>query len=317
MDKKVSIIVPIYNVEKYICECVQSLISQSYKNIEIILVDDSSPDSCGKICDEFAEKDSRITVIHKPNGGAASARNVGIDHATGDYICFVDSDDTVETNYVKTLIDALGDGDMAMCGFYMHTRSGSSAESIVPGSYGREAFIKRFLDDWSCSCLWNKIFRKDAIGDLRMEEGHRVDDEFFTYRVALNCYKITITDECLYHYRLRSSSVMQDCDDAKERMMLDRISYITARYETVSSALPELKEAYFRDAADTLCRYWIHSLNMPTAQKQIRRWVWRHSFELILIGKIGIGLLRCFLLSRPMYCGEPNTLQRPNEEYFD
>ena len=180
MDKKVSIIVPIYNVEKYICECVQSLISQSYKNIEIILVDDSSPDSCGKICDEFAEKDSRITVIHKPNGGAASARNVGIDHATGDYICFVDSDDTVETNYVKTLIDALGDGDMAMCGFYMHTRSGSSAESIVPGSYGREAFIKRFLDDWSCSCLWNKIFHKDAIGDLRMEEGHRVDDEFFT-----------------------------------------------------------------------------------------------------------------------------------------
>ena len=104
MNKEViSIVVPIYKVEKYIKKCIDSIIEQTYKNLEIILVDDGSPDGCAKICDEYAKKDKRIKAIHKENGGLSDARNVGIDISTGKYICFVDSDDYIENNYIELL----------------------------------------------------------------------------------------------------------------------------------------------------------------------------------------------------------------------
>ena len=317
MDKLVSIILPVYGVEKYLPECVDSLLAQTYETLEILLVDDASPDNCGAICDSYAAKDSRIRVIHKENGGAASARNAGLDAARGELVCFVDSDDTVEPDYVQTLLETLGDGDIAMCGFYFHSRSSSQPEIVAPGSYDRIGFLKRFLEDWRCALLWNKIFRRETIGNLRMEEGHRVDDEFFTYQVALNSCRVTVTDKCLYYYRMRSSSVMQADSAVKERMMLDRISYITTRCDNVSKSLPALKNIYFSDTADTLCRYWIHSMNMPHAQKIIRSWVLSHILSLLHLGKQGLGLLKSFLLTNPRYCGEPNSLQLAENEYFD
>ena len=317
MDKLVSVILPVYGVEKYLPECVDSLLAQSYQHLEIILVDDASPDGCPAICDSYAAKDSRVRVIHKENGGAASARNAGLDAARGEAVCFVDSDDTVEPQYVARLLDALGHGDMAMCGFFLRSRSGSKEETISPGSYDREGFLRRFLEDWSCSLLWNKIYRRSAIGNLRMAEGHRVDDEFFTYQVALNCKKITVTDACLYHYRLRGSSVMQDDGAVKERMMLDRIAYVTQRCAAVAAALPRLERAYFADAADTLSRYWIHSLGMHQAQKQIRAWAVSHMGQLLSLGKQGLVLIRCFFLKQPAFPGEKNPLQMAEEEYFD
>ena len=110
---------------------------------------------------------------------------------------------------------------------------------------------------------------------------------------------------------------MQDDGAVKERMMLDRISYVTIRYETVAAALPALKKAYFADAADTLSRYWIHSMNMPRAQKQIRAWARKHAAQMLCMGKQGAVLLRCFLLEKPKVCGEANPLQLAKEEYFD
>ena len=317
MDKLVSVILPVYGVEKYLPECVDALLAQSYQNLEIILVDDASPDGCPAICDSYAAKDSRVRVIHKENGGAASARNAGLDAARGEAVCFVDSDDTVEPQYVERLLDALGHGDMAMCGFFLRSRSGSKEEAICPGSYDREGFLRRFLEDWRCSLLWNKIYRRSAIGNLRMAEGHRVDDEFFTYQVVLNCEKITVTDACLYHYRLRGSSVMQDDGAVKERMMLDRIAYVTQRCAAVAAALPQLGRAYFADAADTLSRYWIHSLGMPQAQKQIRAWAVSHIGQLLSLGKQGLVLIRCLFLKKPAFPGEKNPLQMAEEEYFD
>ena len=317
MDKLVSVILPVYGVEKYLPECVESLLAQTYKALEIILVDDASPDGCGAICDAYAARDSRVRVIHKENGGAASARNAGLDAARGDYICFVDSDDTVDADYVRGLLETLGDGDMAMCGFFFRTRSGSRAEKAFPGRYDREGFMRRFLEDWRCSLLWNKIFRREAIGALRMAEGHRVDDEFFTYRVALNCRRVNVTDRCLYRYRMRGSSVMQDGGAAKEQMMLDRISYVTERCRIVSEAIPALRRLYFTDAADTLSRYWMHSLGMPCAQTAIRSWAAAHTVPLLGMGKRGLGYLKCFLLTKPRYRGEANPLQLAEDEYFD
>ena len=151
MDKLVSVILPVYGVEKYLPECVDSLLAQTYRNLEIILVDDASPDHCGTICDSYAARDSQVRVIHKKNGGAASARNAGLDAARGEYICFVDSDDVVEEDYVEILLETLGDGDMAMCGFYFLSPSGSRPEIMSSGSYNRVGFMKRFLKDWCCA----------------------------------------------------------------------------------------------------------------------------------------------------------------------
>ena len=320
MDKLVSVILPVYGVEKYLPECVDSLLAQTYENLEIILVDDASPDRCGAICDDYAARDSRVRVIHKENGGAASARNAGLDAARGTYVCFVDSDDTVEADYVQTLLETLGDGDMAMCGFYFRSRSGSQPEILAPGIYDREGFLKRFLEDWSCSLLWNKLFRRDCIGSLRMEEGHRVDDEFFTYRVALNCRKTVVTAKCLYHYRMRGSSVMQDDSAVKERMMLDRIAYNVDRCRIVSAEIPALKALYFRHTLDTLTRYWFHSKDMLTAQQKIRQWVRAHTADILRMhGSLGckMGYFYRLYLCSPVAAGEPNPLQLEIQEYFD
>ena len=316
MDKLVSVILPVYGVEAYLAECLDSLLRQTYERLEIILVDDESPDRCGRICDDYAAKDSRVLVIHKKNGGAASARNAGLEAATGELICFVDSDDTVEPDYVQVLLETLGDADMAMCGFYLRNCTESRKVAIQAGDYNREGIMRRFLKDWSCSLLWNKMIRRSAIGDIRMEEGHRVDDEFFTYQVALNCRCVAVSDRCLYHYRLRSSSVMQDDSAVKERMMLDRISYVTTRYERVSAAVPAVEKAYFADAADTLSRYWLHSLDMPLAQVKIKNWVCQHILQFLEMGKQGLVLLYCFFLVKPKACGEPNPLRTLDEELF-
>ena len=117
MNKLVSIIIPVYNVEKYLAECIESVLKQTYQNIEILLIDDGSPDNSGKICDEYEEKDSRVRVIHKENGGVSSARNVGLEQANGEYITFIDSDDFVSESYIEELYIALenGNSDLAFC----------------------------------------------------------------------------------------------------------------------------------------------------------------------------------------------------------
>ena len=324
MNKKVSIIVPVYNVEKYIEECVQSLLGQSYQNLEIILVDDASPDNCGAICDAYAEKDSRVKVIHKPNGGAASARNAGLDAANGNLICFVDSDDVVLPEYVQALVQTLetGDADAAACGFYFWSRDEQKPcmAETASGTYSCEAYMLRFLHDWTCSLLWNKIFTKEAIGNIRMAEGHRVDDEFFTYRVCMNCLKVAQTDRCLYRYRLRASSAMQDLASVQQKVMLDRIEYNVTRYANVSAKMPQLDEAFFVFTLDTLARYWHHSKDMPIAQQQLRTWINDHLGRLIrakLPLKQKLIYLRAFYLKKPAIMAEPNPIQMDADAYFD
>ena len=320
MGKFVSIIVPVYNVAAYLDECVQSLTVQSYRDLEIILVDDASPDNCGAICDRWAAQDSRVRVIHKKNSGAASARNAGLDVATGDYVCFVDGDDTVEADYVQTQLDALGSGDMTMCGFFFRSRHGSEAEIVAPGRYDKEGFMLLFLKDWRCSSVCNKLFRRSAIGDLRMDEGHKIDDEFFTYQVALNCQQVVVIEKCLYHYRLRASSVMQDMAAVQERVMLDRIAYNVARYAKVSAKLPQLDDAYFLHTLDTLARYWHHSKDMPAAQKQLRRWINKHFGRLLRANmtlKQKLAYLLAFYFRKPAVTAEANPIQTDPGAYFD
>ena len=317
----VSIIVPVYGVEQYLPECVESLLRQTHRELEIILVDDASPDNCPRLCDRYAAQDSRVRAVHKPNGGAASARNAGLDAATGDYICFVDGDDWVDPDYVNHLLDTVGDADIGICGFYRSTKSKNEPHAPEqPGKLSAEAYLLRFLSDWSCSLLWNKIYRRETIGDIRMAEGHAIDDEFFTYLVVMNSKNVAISPKPLYYYRLRGSSVMRTVDDRLERVMLDRVEYITTRYRNISEKMPRLAEPFLQDAVDTLIRYWRYSKNTPKAQKQIRAWTKAHRRQIMglkLPLKTRLSYLYQILIKKPVGTTDPNWIPLSMEDAFD
>lgn len=317
----VSIIVPVYGVEKYLEDCVSSLLAQSCRDMEIILIDDGGKDRCPELCDKFAALDSRIRVIHKPNGGAASARNAGIDAAKGEYICFVDGDDWVHPDYVNHLLTNLGDADIGVCGFFYSTKSQDRDRSSgQTGSFTGEDYLLQFLSDWRCSLLWNKIFRREVIGDIRMAEGHKIDDEFFTYLVVMNSKRVVVTDTPLYYYRIRGSSVTQTMALHLEKILLDRVEYITTRLRNISEKMPQLAEPFFLDALDTMTRYWHHSKGMPKAQKQIRAWAKTHLRRILGLNipvKIRLVYLYQLFVRKPAHMSAINPIQLDPDEYFD
>ena len=149
--KLISVIVPVYNTEKYLEKCVMSILNQTYKNLEIILIDDGSTDNSPQICDSLAEKDNRITVIHQPNGGVSSARNTGLDNTHGDYIMFVDSDDYIAPNMIEFLSENIGDTDIAMCGYNSVDENGNLSPqenvTVADGIISIDTFWNYFYTD--------------------------------------------------------------------------------------------------------------------------------------------------------------------------
>jgi glycosyltransferase involved in cell wall biosynthesis len=215
MDK-ISIIVPIYNVEKYLRECIESIISQTYKNLEIILIDDGSPDNCGKICDEYARKDDRIKVIHKENGGVSDARNCGLDNATGKYLAFVDPDDYVDNTYIEKLYNAIKENNvqMSQCSLLKVNDNkenlgmfGYPSKEIKAGKdvlYDYYYAKQRFF----FSALVSKMYDINLFKDIRFSKGRIYEDDFVSYKIYYNIDKIAIFNEALYFYRIREGSIM-------------------------------------------------------------------------------------------------------------
>ncbi|HZK04739.1 MAG TPA: glycosyltransferase family 2 protein [Actinomycetaceae bacterium] len=214
----VSIVVPVYAVEDYLDECLAGIAAQTYSKIEIILVDDGSPDRCGEICDEFAERDERAIVIHRPNGGLSAARNTGFEAARGEYICFVDSDDRIRSGYVEGLLRAaIGSGaEIAVCGLVRfeadehRTTAIEVAPKEGPGIMsGREA--TRFLMGQGqvlMTMAWNKLFHASLFaGGLRFR-GRILEDEDFAYRVLSRAVSVAFVPAVLYEYRVRPGSIM-------------------------------------------------------------------------------------------------------------
>lgn len=209
-----SVIVPVYKVEKYLDRCVESILSQTYNNLEIILVDDGSPDRCPEMCDEWSKKDSRIKVIHKENGGGAAARNVGLESATGDIITFVDSDDYLSSEMYRVLVTLLteNNADIAECD-YVYTESEdhpldlNKTESFKEYSPS-EAMLEHIKDGIFRQSVVNKVYRKEILENVRFTEGKVIDDEFFTYLAIGNAKKLIHTDRIMYAYRQQQGSVM-------------------------------------------------------------------------------------------------------------
>ena len=211
----ISVIVPVYNVDKYLPKCIDSIINQTYKNLEIILIDDGSTDSSPKICDEYMNKDSRIIVIHKDNGGLSSARNKGIEVAKGNLICFIDSDDYLELNMLEELKNNMDkyDSDIACCNFYDIKNEVSSLRikkdtNIEFVSSEKEKFIN-IQNEYSplTYYAWNKLYKKEIFNNIRFPEGRLYEYTYILCDIFDKANRISFTLKPLYNYVYRSSSL--------------------------------------------------------------------------------------------------------------
>lgn len=241
--KLVSIIVPIYNVELYLKRCIDSLINQKYRNIEIILVDDGSPDNCPNICDGYAETDNRIKVIHKTNGGLSDARNAGLRTATGDLIAFVDSDDWVSSTYIEAMLNAMNDSgaDIVECGFIR--TSGEIPISARGVQFSRKEYssteaLQLLIKDHELhQIVWNKLYTRSVIADTLFEVGKYNEDEFWTYQIMGRAQKIVKIDDILYYYYQNNASIMGQGYKFKR---LDAIEGKVCRQKYIDHNFPEL-----------------------------------------------------------------------------
>ena len=197
--KKVSVIIPVYKAEYFLDKCVNSIINQTYENLEIILVDDGSPDNSPKMCDEWAKKDKRIKVIHKENGGASSARNKGLEDCTGDYIYFCDSDDFIEINCIEKLVDKIKDNDVVIMG-YNKVNGDKITAKVYNDKLSQNEFISEIIHEWDFGLLWNKLYKKEFIKSKFNEKFKIREDLLFNSEYFKNVKKIGLINEPLYNY---------------------------------------------------------------------------------------------------------------------
>lgn len=244
MDKPlISVIVPIYNVEPYLNRCLESIVNQNYQNLEIILVDDGSPDNCPQICDEWAKKDSRIVVLHVKNGGAGYARNKGIDKATGEWCVLVDGDDYLHENMILHLYNNLEDNmDLSECCIVKTTTDVASfSEKNEDATFvvcdAEQALLFLIKNEMFCQTPPNKIYRTRIIKKIPFPEGNLIDDEFWTYKVIGECKSLNHSSLKLYAYRQQEKSVMH------KKYSIKRLQAVDAKYERlqyVSDRFPSL-----------------------------------------------------------------------------
>jgi len=239
---KISIIIPVYKVEKYLSRCLDSVLSQTYTDFEVILIDDCSPDSSGAICDEYAKKDKRIKVIHREkNGGASAARNLGLETCKGKYISFVDSDDYIVPEYLGTLVNVLesNQADVAQCGFYhvVNEVVEKNEQVTFQENYTKEQAYGLLYGDGRNDVLnfllWNKLFKKEKIQNLRFVEGLRCEDVIFISEVVMAVDKVVYKAIPLYYYCRHDDSVMGIMQQDKRDMIS---SHILAYREVAISA---------------------------------------------------------------------------------
>ena len=209
----ISIIIPIYNVEKYMEKCLNSVVNQTYNNIEIILIDDGSKDKSREICDNYAKKDNRIKVVHKENNGVSSARNTGIDMSKGKYITFIDSDDYIDTDYIETLykLCTRNDADIAICGVKDEDFDGNvvNESNEIKKKLNKKEMLKELLSEQHFfGVCWAKFYKKDIIGNIRFNENMKIAEDFeFLYKLLdkVNVAYVDTTKK-LYHFLIREGS---------------------------------------------------------------------------------------------------------------
>lgn len=226
----VSIIVPVYKAEKYIHQCIDSLLAQTYRNIEVILVDDGSPDHCGKICDEYAAKDGRVKVIHQLNGGVSVARQTGIDHATGEYSIHADPDDWVELNMIEELVaKAVADNaDMVICDFYRESKSEKTCDCQNPGDdLSASAVLRKILSQQLHGSCCNKLVKRSRIEGIGFtpEDLCILEDELYNIRILARKIKVSYLPKAFYHYRVENEHSL--CNTISEKSFKSKVKAVS------------------------------------------------------------------------------------------
>lgn len=241
----ISVIVPVYNVESYFNECINSILEQTYKNLEIILIDDGSTDRSGTMCDEYASLDGRIRVIHKKNGGLSSARNAGLDICMGEYITFVDSDDYVGKKYISYMYDLMQkyNVDISSCKCrFVFFNGGFEAEEKQLSEFAesKHDFFENLLYCKRALGQPGSLFKRCLFNDIRYTEGILFEDTDIIYKLINQCEKLAISNKQLYYYRLRRDSITNSDFNLKKLGLIkvseEMCNFITAQY-------PDLKKA--------------------------------------------------------------------------
>lgn len=242
----ISVIVPVYNMSPWLDRCVESIVNQTWRALEIILVDDGSTDKSGSMCDAWAEKDSRIRVIHKRNGGLSDARNVGLDIARGNYISFIDSDDWADLTMLEVLYNAIQEdkADMAVCHRYMAYDKVNVAPAFSGKHYvlSREQALECVIRDRpivvSAYRCWAKLFKRDVWNDLRFPKGKQREDKFIRCQTYARCKRISVLDRPLFYYYQRSSSLAHSFS---EEIALDSLEAVEAEVRFLKATFPTLR----------------------------------------------------------------------------
>lgn len=254
---KISVIVPVYKVESYLRRCLDSVINQTYRNLEIILVDDGTPDNCGAICDEYAAKDKRVKVIHQANGGVASARNAGLDAATGDYIGWVDSDDWVESQMFETMLNSAEahDADIVIC-----SRLENYPDHSLQMGWQRiellnkkQAMALLVEDDLVRSYFWDKLWKRALFQDIRIPQLKVFEDMAVMYRLFIRAERVTCLPDVLYHYEHRDAGLTA-APSLASRMDFCRVT--KERYEALEKDFPQLTERLAPVLVETAVHIW-------------------------------------------------------------
>ena len=250
----ISVIVPIYNVEEYLTRCLDSIENQTYDNLEIILVNDGSTDTCGIICDNYAQKDKRIKVIHKKNGGLSDARNVGLNIMQGDYVTCIDSDDFISNYYIENLWKALnfGDSDIAISSFVNYFEGDKIPDPFLVQEkqievLNRKELYRRLLyQDKIDISAWGKLYKTKLFNNVRYPVGKLYEDLLTTYRLLEQAEKIACIANIDYYYFQRSTSIAKTSFSEKK---MDAINNMKELMDYVIVNYPELEDA-------AICRYF-------------------------------------------------------------
>lgn len=248
MEDLISVVIPIYKVEEYLDRCMQSVLNQTYQNLEIILVDDGSPDGCGAMCDRYQAEDPRVKVIHKENGGLSDARNAGIDIAKGKYITFIDPDDYVSERYMEYLYGLIQEFGCPMS-IALHQAVYESGKVLSWDTGKRlampaEACMERILyHDVLDISAWGKLYERRLFEHVRYPKGRLFEDAGTTYKLIVQCEKIACGFESHYYYMIRSNSIVTGAFNMKK---LDMIEMTDQMAETLREKYPALEDAILR-----------------------------------------------------------------------
>ena len=286
MKPLISIILPIYNVKDYLPKCMKSIFAQTYTNLEIIMVDDGSTDGSGKLCDDYAAKDSRVRVFHKKNGGLSDARNYGIERAEGEFITCIDSDDYVDKDYVAYLYHLIVKykTKMSICQHRVIFSNGMKDEK---GSSGDELLtnkkcIKRMLyHDVIDTSAWAKLYHRELFSDVRYPYGKQFEDIATTYKLMLKCSKIAVGYESKYNYIFRSNSIVNCSFNHKKLELLEMTDNMG---KEVLSIYPDLSKAVMRRrvyARFSTLNQMLEVEGHDDKKNEIIRFIKAHSKEII------------------------------------